>query len=97
MRLELFTPVTAGQSATCRVYGNNETGYIMVKVNGTYRNALPDAHPGVPGRQRLVFGPIPGRGHDVWTDPPWQTGDQLDFELYQSNGTLDDTKSTTAL
>jgi hypothetical protein len=97
MRLELFTPVTVGQSATVRVYGNNELGYVKVKVNGAYRNTLPDQHPGVPGQKRLVFGPVPGQGFDVWTDPPWKQGDSLDFELYDSKDAAQGTAATIVL
>jgi hypothetical protein len=94
MRLELFTPVSAGQSATCRVYGADEPGYIMVKVNGAVRNVLPDAHPGVPSQRRLVFAPATGQGYDVWTDPPWKAGDNVEFELYPAVGPRADAKPT---
>jgi hypothetical protein len=97
MNLKVFTPVTVGESATCRVSGDNEPGYIKVKVNGNYARVLPDEHPGVPGQHRLVFAPPSGEGFDVWTDPPWQKGDALAFELYDSNDGLADSVLTTVM
>lgn len=95
MTLEIFTPVVHGQSATCRVSGEGEPGYIKVKVNGKYAHVLPDDHPGVPTDRRLVFCPAGGKGYDVWTKPPWSRGDSLVFELYDSSNQLGDSSSTT--
>jgi hypothetical protein len=97
MKIEVFVPVTLGQSATCRVYGNNEAGYVMVKVNGTRRTVLPDENPGVPNDRRMVFGPLPGRGYDVWTDPQWAKGDSVEFELFEANGKPAGSQATTVL
>jgi len=98
MRMELFTPVRAGQNATVRVYGNYELGYIKVKLSSKYVTALPDAHPGVPSDRRMVMGPPSGQGYDVWSDPPWKAGDSVDFELYDiATNTLQTTCSTVVI
>lgn len=88
MKLSVFQPILAGESATCRVTGNFEHGYIKVKVNGAYRDVQPDPHPGIPPDQRHVLGVPPGASYDVWTSPAWAQHDQLEFELYGSIGNI---------
>jgi hypothetical protein len=85
MSIQVFTPVAAGQSATCRVAADNESGYVKVKVNHEYVAVLPDEHPGVSDDRRQVFCPRLGKGYDVWSNPLWKLGDVLEFELYDSN------------
>jgi hypothetical protein len=95
MRMDVYTPISAGQCALIQVYGKNEPGYLKVKLNGRYVAALPDENPGVPGEHRLVFGPPSGRGFNVWTNPEWKAQDEVVFELYDSaTQSLQDQKST---
>jgi hypothetical protein len=84
MNLSVFSPVLAGETASCRVSGNFEHGYIKVKVNGAYHTVHPDDHPGIPTDHRNVLTVPPGASYDVWTSPSWSSGDTLTFELYAS-------------
>jgi len=84
MKLQLITPIAAGQLALVQITGNNELGYVMVKVNGAYVTVHPDAHPGIPAQHRIVFGPPSSQGFNVWAEPAWSTHDQVTFELYDS-------------
>ncbi|HET7542191.1 MAG TPA: hypothetical protein VFK05_20125 [Polyangiaceae bacterium] len=98
MKLELLTPISVGQTALVQIYGNNDFGYVMVKVNGAYVTALPDESPGIPGLHRSVFGPPSGRGFNVWTNPQWKTHDSVLFELYDdATKTLQNAQGTVIL
>jgi len=98
MQMQLFTPVSAGQLALVQITGNDELGYVMVKVNGKYSDVLPDEHPGVPSQHRLVFGPLSSQGFNVWTNPAWKAHDQVTFELYdKATGTLQGAPAVTVI
>ncbi|HWA72255.1 MAG TPA: hypothetical protein VG937_07980 [Polyangiaceae bacterium] len=84
LSFQLVTPILAGDTASCRVKGNFEHGFIKIKVNNAYRTVHPDDHPGIPADHRNVLGVPPGASFDLWTDPPWSPGDRLEFEIYSS-------------
>jgi hypothetical protein len=97
MKLELETPISAGQRATIRVNGNSEFGYLMVKLNNAYVTALTEDN-GVPSLRSPVFGPSSGQDYNVWTSPEWKAHDSVLFELYdRATNTLQDSKGTVIL
>jgi len=96
MKLKLVVPLLTGEpsqlTVTSVTAAEPEDGYIRVKINGAYVKIVDCDDPADPGQDRLpVTATNPPTLCEICTKPAWKQFDNVTFEAYLDDDTLQDT------